>query len=86
MESKSKWIIFNKKGKRVSTQTLTHTDGRHYLQLEPFEQDLKKKGLYAQRAECFEKRSNVWNQYSFKKKLETMGWKFNQNGDVIADW
>lgn len=78
---KTKWIIFDNKGNIVERKTLEHKDGRLYIELEPFEKELKKKGLYAHRAESIEQ--NHLKGKTFIEKLKCLGWKFNKNSVII---
>lgn len=81
---KSKWIVFDKTGKRIKTVILNHPDGKHYLQLEPFEKEMKEQGLYAHRSESFEQYKGTG--IPFKQQLKYLGWDFDNKGNIIADW
>ncbi len=69
----SKWVVFNPKTfERVKTVTLKHKSNLRYLELDPFEKDLKSKGLAAH---CWESLNQSYLKgKSFKEKLISLGW------------
>jgi hypothetical protein len=79
-EYRSKWIVFNQKGKRLKTVTLKHKNGALYREIEPFEKELIQQGLYAHRAECFDQ--EFLKGKPFKEKLQYLGWVFNSAGFI----
>lgn len=73
-----KWKVFNRQGKYLKTIVEKDTA--------KLEERLKKEGVFAQRAKSFENRPERWQQLSFKKKLETLGWEFRKGVLVNTDW
>jgi hypothetical protein len=80
MDNKSKWVVFDKKGKRVKTVTLTHKDNRHYIELEPFEREMESKGQYAHRLDSLTQ--DHLKGKPLIEKLKILGWQFDQNGVI----
>lgn len=77
---RSKWIVFNEKGDYVKTVTINHKNGALYREIEPFEKELKQQGLYAHRAESFNRDS--FKGKTFKEKLIFLGWEFDSEGFI----
>lgn len=78
---KSKWVVFDNKGNKIETVTLNHIDGGVYKEIEPFERELKQKGLYAHRKESLDQ--DFLKGKSFKEKLTYLGWDFDSKGFII---
>jgi len=74
----NKWKIFNKQGKYIKT-----VKANSY---EVLKTSLKNQGLYAHRFESFQMRSEKWQKKSFKEKLETLGWEFENGLLVNTEW
>lgn len=77
----TKWVVFDKTGKRIKTVTLKHKDGGLYREIEPFEHSLIEQGLYAHDAKCF--KQDYLKGKSFKEKLSLLGWEFDGLGNII---
>lgn len=74
MTTVTKWVVFNPAtAKRIKTVTLKHPDNLLYKQLNPFEQELKKNKLAAQRKESLDQDFLIGK--SFKEKLICLGWE-----------
>ena len=68
----SKWIVYDPQTNlKVKTVTLRHTDNLHYKQLDPFDAELKKKGLSAYRQETLNQ--DYLKGLSFKDKIKILG-------------
>jgi len=80
---KSQWVVFNNKGNRIKTVTLKHKDGAIYKELEPFEKELKSKGLYAHKKEVLDQ--EFLKGKNFIEKLKLLGWEFNKEGYIIGN-
>ncbi len=71
--STTKWVIFDPNTfKRIRTITLKHKSNLLYVELEPFEKDLKSKGLAAHRHESLNQ--SFLKGKTFKEKLKILGW------------
>lgn len=78
---KTRWVVFDKTGKKIKTVTLKHKSNLYYKELEPFEKELEEQGLYAQAAESLEQ--DFLKGKSFKEKLLCLGWKLDAQGIII---
>jgi predicted transcriptional regulator len=78
----TKWVIFDKYGKKIKTHTIKHKNNLHYLELEPFEEDLIKRGLYAHNAESLNQQ--FLKGKTFIEKLKSLGWEFNKDGFIVS--
>lgn len=76
----SKWVVFDKNGKKVKTVIIKHKDGRLYNELEAFENDIIAKGMYAHAYECLNQVYLI--DKSFKEKLKCLGWQFDNKGQI----
>jgi hypothetical protein len=77
----TKWVVFDEMGHMLETVTLKHKTGAIYVELEPFEKDLKDRGLFAHAYESISQR--CLSNFSFKEKLERLGWMFDDHGKII---
>ena len=76
MKHKTKWVVFDPKtAKRIKTVTITHESNLLYVELDPFENDLKKKKLAAHSWESLNQ--SYLKGKPLKEKLISLGWKLN---------
>lgn len=67
---KTKWIIVNSNYEKVGTKTLTHNTGALYIELDPFEKELKEKGLTAYSEETLNQ--EYLSGLSLKQKIKSL--------------
>jgi len=77
----SKFVVFDKYGKKIKTVTLKHKSNLYYLEIEPFEEELIKNGFYGHAKESLDQQ--FLKGKLFKEKLICLGWKFDENGKII---
>jgi hypothetical protein len=74
MRTTTKWVVFNPStGKRIKTITIKHKNNLLYNELDPFDADLKCKGLAAQSWESLQQ--PFLKGMSFKERLICLGWE-----------
>lgn len=78
----SRFVVFDYYGNEITTVTLYHKTSAHYVELEPFERDIKAKKLLAHRAESLEQVQ--LKDKPFKEKLEFLCWNFNRKGKITG--
>ena len=70
------WFIFlylqNPNFKKMKTVTIKHKSNLHYLELDPFEKELKEKGLAAHREKSINQ--DYLKGKTFEQKLKILGW------------
>ena len=82
--SKAQFKVFGKRGMFVETVSV----GKRckFKTMQQLEEYLQKRGLYAHRIESFVDRP-YWKGWTFKQKLENLGWKFDSNGELTnTEW
>lgn len=64
------WIIYNQEGEKLKQKTIKHQDNHVYRELDPFEQELIKQGLFAVRKETLEQ--DYLKGKTFRQKLKAL--------------
>lgn len=76
--------VFDNRGKFV--KNIKIGEKCRFKTVQEFEEAMNQQGLYAQRQESFENRP-YWKGWSFRKKLENLGWEFGSDGTLInTNW